>query len=297
MATSFAGYQLYAAFSAGLDFDGVAFYAVAISCAYAEEVSVSFDNIVLTVEEKMAIITINRPDVRNALDLKTVQELHAALDSLRANEQVAVVILTGAGDKAFVSGADIRDLKVRTKRDALGAINTGLFSAIENFDRPTIAAVNGFALGGGCELALCCDLRVASENARFGLPETGLGIIPGAGGTQRLPRLIGWGRAKELILTGDIIDAARAEQIGLVSKVVPRAALLDAAKEIARKIISRGPLAIRLAKLALNLSAQVNLNSGLVFEMLAQAITFESKDKLEGMTAFLEKRKPEFKGE
>ncbi len=255
-----------------------------------------FENLLLSIERNVAIVTINRPDVRNALDLKTVKELHVALEEIRVNDDVGVWIITGAGDKAFVSGADIRDLKARNKMDALQMINAALFSSIEGLLKPTIAAVNGYALGGGCELALACDLRIASVNAHFGLPETGLGIIPAAGGTQKLPRLIGLGRAKEIILTGEIIDATEAERIGLVNKVVPHEKLMDSSKEIAQKILSRGPLATRLAKLALNLSSEVPQTAGLQFETLAQAICFESEDKLEGTTSFLEKRKPNFKG-
>lgn len=255
-----------------------------------------FDHLRITTEEGIATITIERPAVRNALDQKTVDELYKALAQVREASEVLAVIFTGAGDKVFVSGADVRSLQTRDKFDALHGINSRLFTAIEEFEKPTLAAVNGYALGGGCELALACDLRIASENAFFGFPETGLGIIPGAGATQRLPRLIGLSRAKELVLTGEIIDARRAEHFGLVARVVPQPQLMKTAKEMARKIIARSPMATRLAKLALNLSSEVGKNSGLQFEMLAQAITFESKDKMEGMAAFLEKRKPKFTG-
>jgi len=173
---------------------------------------------------------------------------------------------------------------------------TGLFASIERFDRPTIAAVNGFALGGGCELAMACDIRVASDNARFGLPELGLGILPGAGGTQRLPRIVGMGRAKEIILAGEVLDARRALDYGLVSEVVPQADLMACARKWADKIMTRGPVAARLAKIALGMSAQVGLDAGLVVESLAQAIAYETEDKVEGTSAFLEKRKPSFKG-
>ncbi|MGH9805367.1 MAG: enoyl-CoA hydratase/isomerase family protein [Candidatus Acidiferrales bacterium] len=256
-----------------------------------------YKTILLEVSERVATLTVNRPEVRNALGKETVEEIHAALRVLAARDDVHVLILTGAGDKAFVSGADIREIRQRGKREALEAINQELFTAVANFPWPVIAAVNGYALGGGFELALACDLRVAAEEAKFGFPETGLGIIPAAGGTQRLPRYVGWGRAKEIIFTGEMIDARRAEELGLVSRVVPRAEVLKAARELAEKILTRGPLAIRLAKLSLNVAARAGLDAGLQVERLAQTILFESKDKQEGTTAFLEKRKPKFRGE
>ena len=256
----------------------------------------NFENILLSVDEQIALLTVNRPEVRNALDRKTADEIRRVLAELEEREDVGVLILTGAGDKAFVSGADIRELKTRTALDGLQAFNQRLFTSIERFPKPVIAAVNGYALGGGCELAMACDLRVASDRAKFGVPETSLGILPGAGGTQRLPRLVGMGRAKELILTGEIIDAATAERIGLVNKVVPPEQLLPAAREMAAKILSRGPLATRLAKLATNMSAEASLDAGLVIEKLGQSILYASEDKLEGMSAFLEKRKPRFRG-
>ena len=256
-----------------------------------------YQTILLEVSGGIATLTVNRPEVRNALGKQTVEEIHAALVELAGRDDAGVLILTGAGDKAFVSGADIREIRQRGKRDALEAINQQLFTAIENFAKPVIAAVNGYALGGGFELALACDLRIAAEEAVFGFPETGLGIIPAAGGTQRLPRMVGWGKAKELILTGERIDAHEAERLRLVSKVVPRAELLPTARAYAEKILSRGPLAVQLAKAALNVAARAGLEAGLEFERLAQAVLFESKDKLEGTTAFLEKRKPKFRGE
>ena len=257
----------------------------------------SYKTILLEVSDRIATLTVNRPEVRNALSKETVEEMHAALRALAARDDVGVLILTGAGEKAFVAGADIREIRERGKREALEAINQELFMAVENFPFPVIAAVGGYALGGGFELALACDLRVAAEEACFGFPETGLGIIPAAGGTQRLPRHIGWGKAKELVLTGEIIDAREAERLGLVSKVVPRAELMAAARALAERILSRGPLAVRLAKLTLNVAARAGLDAGLQVERLAQTVLFESKDKLEGTTAFLEKRKPEFRGE
>ena len=253
-------------------------------------------NILLTIEGPLAIVTVNRPDKRNALDLPTVQEFHEALSEI-AKAKCSVFIVTGAGDKSFVAGADINAIKARRRNDALAGINTRLMSAIEDHDAVAIAAVNGFAMGGGCELALSCDLRIASENALFGLPEPNLGIIPAAGGTQRLPRVVGLGRAKEMILTGAKWDAQKALAFGLVSEVVPGADLMTAARAMAGRVIALGPLAIRLAKKALNASANMPLQSGLVFESMIQAVAFESKDKLEGASAFLEKRKPNFTGE
>lgn len=256
----------------------------------------AWKNIRLEQDGQIWTLTVDRPEARNALDTQTVQEIHQALDTLDPN-QTGVLILTGAGDKAYVSGADIASLRARKKKEALESINGALFTRIENFAWPVIAAVNGFALGGGCEFALCADIRVASENAKFGLPEASLGIIPAGGGTQRLPRLIGMSNAKLWVLTGDIYDAQEAYRVGLVSKVVSSAQLMDTARELAKKILARAPLAVRLAKVALNQSARMPMDSGLLFESVTQAILFESKDKYEGMTAFLEKRKPTYTGE
>src|SRR5207247_5419260 len=199
----------------------------------------------------------------------TVEELHRALAEVRS-QGCAVLIITGAGDKAFVSGADIRTIRERRRDDALASINSGLMAAVEAHEAVTIAAVNGYALGGGCELALACDLRIAAENAVFGLPEPTLGIIPGAGGTQRLPRIVGLGRAKEMILTGARWDARKALEVGLVSQVVTLSGLMAAAREMAERVLSLGPLAVRLAKAALNASSQMPLHAGLVFESTAQ---------------------------
>jgi enoyl-CoA hydratase len=253
-------------------------------------------NVLLAIEGPLAMVTVNRPDKRNALDLPTVEEFHRALAEI-ARAGCSVFIVTGAGERSFVAGADINAIKARRRKDALAGINTKLMSAIENHDAVAIAAVNGFAMGGGCELALSCDLRIASENAVFGLPEPTLGIIPAAGGTQRLPRVVGMGRAKEMILTGARWDARKALAFGLVSEVVPSAELLRAARTMAGRVMALGPLAIRLAKQALNASANMPLQSGLVFESMIQAVAFESRDKLEGTSAFLEKRKPNFSGE
>jgi enoyl-CoA hydratase len=256
---------------------------------------VSYRNLILETADRVATLTVNRPEARHALDAATVEELHRALAEVRS-QRCAVLVITGAGDKAFVSGADIRTIRERRRDDALASINSGLMSAVEAHEAVTIAAVNGYALGGGCELALACDLRIAAENAVFGLPEPTLGIIPGAGGTQRLPRIVGLGRAKEMVLTGARWDARRALEAGLVSEVVPLPRLLEAARAMAGRVLELGPLAVRLAKRALNASAEMPLRAGLLYESALQAITFESEDKTEGTTAFLEKRKARFKG-
>ena len=248
------------------------------------------------ISDSIATLTIDRPSVRNALNRETVEECLAALGELAENDEAGVVIVTGAGESSFVSGSDINEIRDRTRDDGLAGIASSLCSAVEHFPRPTIAAVNGYALGGGCELALACDIRIASDNAKFGQPEAGLGIIPGAGATQRLPRTVGLGWAKHLVLTGEVIDAKQALDIGLVSAVVPASQLQIRARELAKKILRQGPLAARLAKLALNASARVDLDSGLLIETLAQAICYDSEDKIEGTTAFLEKRKPKFSG-
>jgi enoyl-CoA hydratase len=253
-------------------------------------------NTKLEIAESIATLTIDRPAVKNALNLETIDEVRAALTALAANTDVGVLIITGAGESAFVSGADINDIRARGRDEGLAAINSSLFADIERFPRPTIAAINGYALGGGCEMALACDIRIASETAKFGQPELGLGIIPGAGATQRLPRLIGLGRAKHLVLTGDIIDAKQALEWGLVSAVAPAGQLQIRAREMAKKILRQGPFAARLAKVALNASARVDMDSGLLIETLAQALCYSSDDKREGTTAFLEKRKAKFTG-
>ena len=256
----------------------------------------SYTHIRVDLSESIATLTIDRPAVKNALNRETVNEIRSALQELASTPEAGVLILTGAGESSFVSGADINDIKARTRDDGLAAINSSLFAEVERFPRPTIAAIGGYALGGGCELALACDIRVAADSAKFGQPELGLGIIPGAGATQRLPRIVGMGWAKYLVLSGEIIDARQALEIGLVTAVMPASQLQVRARELAKKILRQGPLAARLAKLALNASARVDLDSGLLIETLAQSICYDSEDKLEGATAFLEKRKPRFTG-
>jgi enoyl-CoA hydratase len=246
---------------------------------------------------RVAIITINRPEKRNALNIKTREEGAAVLDELRTDDSVGVVVFTGAGDKAFVAGADIAEFEGRTanmQREVM--LGRSLFTAIDTFPKPVIAMINGYCLGGGCELALACDIRIASETASFGQPEINLGIIPGGGGTQRLTRLVGEGKAMELILTGEIIDAKHAFAIGLVNHVVPPDQLEAKTMEIAGRIADKGPIALRLAKEAVKLASRSNLDEGLKREVDLFALCFATEDKDEGVKAFLEKRKPQFKG-
>jgi enoyl-CoA hydratase len=257
----------------------------------------SFETLRLDRQGRVAIITINRPDKRNALNIKTREEGAALLDQLREDDSVGVVVFTGAGDKAFVAGADIGEFAGRTaitQRDVM--TSRSLFTAIDTFPKPVIAMVNGYCLGGGCELALACDIRIASENASFGQPEINLGIIPGGGGTQRLPRLVGEGKAMELILTGDIIDARTAFTIGLVNLVVPADQLQAKTLEMANRIAEKSPIALQLAKEAVKLASKSNLDEGLRREVDLFALCFSTEDKNEGVSAFLEKRKAVWKG-
>lgn len=237
-----------------------------------------------------AIITLNRPDVRNALNLEMVRELSDVLTELESDSTVGAIILTGAGDKAFVAGADIEELKARDALGSLAAINARLFRQIETFPAPVIAAIRGFALGGGCEMALACDLRVCGTSAKFGQPEVGLGIIPAAGGTQRLPRLIGLSHAKDLVLTGRIIDADEALRMGLVNRVAPDDQVQDAARTLAQTILEKGALAVRMAKLALN-AALPGFEVGQTLESVAQALLFETPEKHRRMQEFLDRKK------
>ncbi|GAX90143.1 enoyl-CoA hydratase/isomerase family protein [Effusibacillus lacus] len=255
-----------------------------------------FQNILANVEQGLGIITINRPAVRNALNMETVSEMRTVLQAWKTDPEVQVVVFTGSGEKSFAAGADISQLRERTLFDALESQMQSFYRELELYEKPTIAAINGFALGGGCELALACDIRIASTHAKMGLPELNLGIIPGAGGTQRLARLVGRGKAVEMILTGSFVDAEEARTIGLVTQVAPPDQLMAAVRKTADAILGKGPLAVRLAKLAIQTGLETDLHTGLVIEKLAQAILFTSEDKREGTTAFLEKRKPNFQG-
>jgi enoyl-CoA hydratase len=260
-------------------------------------VSQNYETILVDRRDRVAVITINRPEKRNALNIQTRAEGAAILDELRNDDSIRVVIFTGAGDKAFIAGADIAEFAGRSALQQRAIMmERGLFNAIDTFPKPVIAMVNGYCLGGGCELALACDIRIASDTASFGQPEINLGIIPGGGGTQRLPRLVGEGKAMEMILTGEIIKAEEAFRCGLVNQVVPADQLEARTMEVANRIAEKSPIALRLAKEAVKLASRSNLDEGLRREVDVFALCFSSEDKDEGVKAFLEKRKADFKG-
>lgn len=254
------------------------------------------NNLLFEVENNVAVVTINRPKSLNALNSETLQELKQVFTEIEGRKDIKALILTGSGEKSFVAGADISEMVDATAEEgrAMALLAGDAFGKLENMPQVTIAAVNGFALGGGCEIAMACDIRVASENAKFGQPEVGLGILPGFGGTQRLARLVGKGRAKELIFTCDMIDANEAYRIGLANKVAPLAELLDVCKAMAAKILSKGSYAVSLAKSSINTGLDTDIASGLKFEADLFGLSFATADKKEGMTAFLEKRKANF---
>jgi len=256
-----------------------------------------FRNLVVTLRDRVAFVTINRPDKLNALNAATKAELLELFNKLKNDSSVDIIILTGAGEKSFVAGTDIAELAAldATSGKEFSQSGQDLFNLIENLGKPVIAAVNGYALGGGCELALACHLRIASENAKFGQPEVNLGIIPGYGGTQRLARLIGKGRAMEMILTSNQIDAGEALRVGLVNKVVPQTELLSTAENVARTILSKGQVAIRMALKAVNMTEETTQSDGQALEASLFAVCCGTEDFKEGTKAFLEKRKPEFK--
>jgi enoyl-CoA hydratase len=261
----------------------------------------SYETIHYEKDEGIGIVTLNRPDRLNALSFKMKDELSVVFDEMEKDDAVRVVILTG-GEKAFSSGADIKE---RTSDKGAGSQyeyyfrqkkSHEFYSKIENFEKPVIAAISGVAVGGGCELSMVCDLRIASDSARFGVPEVKIGIIPAAGGTQRLPRLIGVTKAKELLFTGDFIDAQEAYRLGLVNRVVPVDELMGEARALARKLLDNPPLSIKFAKRAVNTGMQLDLASALDYETYCAALLAFSEDRQEGFKAFVEKRKPKFKG-
>ena len=258
----------------------------------------SYENIKTERKDTILLITIDRPKVLNALNAKTVEEIGRAFSEARDDASIRCVILTGAGEKAFVAGADINELAALTPQAGKHVSEKGqnVLLQIERFPKPVIAAINGFALGGGCELALACHIRIASEKAQIGLPEVTLGIIPGYGGTQRMARLLGKGKAFELVCSGERIGAAEAEKIGLVNKVVPADQLMSAAEEMARKIAARSPVAVRAAIEAINYGSDMPLEEGLLLEATLFGLLCATEDMKEGMKAFLEKRPANFPG-
>lgn len=258
----------------------------------------TFENLLYESSDRIALVTINRPKALNALNAETLLELKGLFESLAVDAGVDVVILTGSGSKAFVAGADIAAMQ---PLDALAGrsfarLGHQVLTLIEKLPQPVIAAVNGFALGGGCELAMACDIRIASDTAKFGQPEVNLGVIPGFGGTQRLARLVGKGRAKQIIFTGDMLDAAEAVRIGLANQAVPADQLQETARAMAAKIAGKGQVAVRLAKEAINNGLELDLDRANQYEAELFGLCFASEDQKEGMAAFLEKRPAQFKG-
>jgi enoyl-CoA hydratase len=253
----------------------------------------AYESIIFEKEDNIAIITFNRPDARNAVNNQVRAEFTAAIAEVEADNDIKVMILTGSG-KAFASGVDIKEFNKTTPYHAHNLFRLG--ERVEKLPKPVIAAVNGFCLGGGNEIALGCDIIIASERAKFGQPELNIGVIPGGGATQRLPRMIGVCRAKELIFTSDIITAEEAFQLGMINRVVPEDQLIPTAKEIAKKIATKSPAALKLAKQAINYGMQTNLESGLKYEYELYSLSLSLEDKVEGVNAFIEKRAPKFLG-
>jgi enoyl-CoA hydratase len=257
-----------------------------------------YSNVLIDVQDRVAVLSVNRPDKLNALNEHTIRELGEAFDELTGRDDVGGVIVTGVGEKAFVAGADVAELSTMGPVDGIEVSRLGqqVFRRIELSRKPVIAAVNGFALGGGCELALACHLRIASENAQFGLPEVKLGIIPGYGGTLRLPRVVGKGRALELMLTAQFIKADEAYRIGLANRVVPQAELMDTARRTMQTILANGPVAVGLAIECTTRGMEMSVDDGLALESNLFGLLASTRDMHEGMSAFLEKRKAAFTG-
>jgi len=260
--------------------------------------ALAFENVLYEKKAGIAYVTLNRPNVLNALNTPTWTELRAAFEDARDDVAVRGVILTGAGNKAFIAGADISELAHLTAFEAEQSSRFGqdVLDLIENLGKPVIAAINGFALGGGCETAMACTIRIAVDNAKLGQPEVKLGLVPGGGGTQRLPRLAGKGRALQLILSGEMIDAQEAYRIGLINEVVPAAELISRAETILRKISSNGPIAVKFALEAVNKGLETSQSEGLLLEASYFGLCAATEDKKEGTSAFLEKRMPQFRG-
>ena len=260
--------------------------------------ALKLDNVVYDKKGPIAYVTLNRPKMMNALNKATINELRTVFGDARDDSAVRGAILTGAGEKAFAAGADIAEMSNNTAVEAEEGTRRGqeLTDLIENLGKPVVAAVNGFALGGGCELAMACSIRIAAESAKFGQPEVKLGVMPGYGGTQRMPRLVGKGRALKLILSGDIIDAAEAYRIGLVDEVVPDAKVIERAETLLKKIIANAPLSVKYALEAVNKGLETSVAQGLVIEASLFGICASTDDKKEGTSAFLEKRTPKFQG-
>lgn len=257
-----------------------------------------FENVLYEVRDGVLYLTLNRPEMRNALTPEMWRDISAAVHAAKLDDKIRVVIVTGAGDKALANGADIQELHDRYYMDQMVGTATTALRDLEDLYKPVICAVNGYALGGGCELAEACDIRIATRRSRFGQPEINLSIIPGAGGTQRLARLVGIGKAKELIYTGRIITAEEAQSIGLVNIVTEdsREALMAEAEKLAQQIMSKGPTALMLAKIAINYGTETDINTGLMIERLAQTLALSTEDRKEGTAAFLEKRPAHFTG-
>ncbi|MGE4589306.1 MAG: enoyl-CoA hydratase/isomerase family protein [Acidaminococcaceae bacterium] len=253
------------------------------------------DKVLVDIKDNIALITINRPEVRNALDYETWRILQKTFLELDADPDVYVIMVTGAGDKAFVAGADLNSLKVRSAVTTFNGESPRIVTSIEQVSKPTIAIINGFALGGGLELAMACDIRIAGKKAKLGQTEINVGILPGAGGTQRLTRLVGTAKAKEMIFTGKIISAEEAEKIGLVNLVVEQEDLMQAAWSMAGEIAAKSQITLQVAKQVINQGAETDLSTGLMIEKLGQSFVFGTEDHLEGICAFLDKRKPSFK--
>ena len=266
--------------------------------ASSTAVPTTFENILFEKKNAIAYVTVNRPKVLNALNMATMEELRRVFHAIKDDSEIRVVIFTGAGEKAFIAGADINELSKHNAVEGKAYTHKGqsVLNLMENLGKPVIACINGFALGGGCEMAMACTMRLASDNAKLGQPEVKLGIIPGYGGTQRLPRLVGKGIAMQLVLSGEMISAQEAHRIGLVNEIVPQGELIARAEAIAQKIIANAPLAVQYAMEAINKGIEMTLQEGLYLEATLFGVCCATEDKTEGTKAFLEKRAANFKG-